>query len=177
MSHSHSEFDPTRIDRPHSNLMIYYAICTALAGPFFFIPLIPLAIRYKTLRYTCDAEGVSMKRGLFFRREVYLTYRRIQDIHVNRNILQRWLGLATVDIQTAAGSAAAEVTIEGILEADQLRDYLYTKMRGAKGMDAGTKPVPTEAAERPAAPSGEAVAILREIRDALRIIADRQVPP
>ena len=44
--------------------------------------------------------------GHSLRREIHLTYRRIQDIHVTRNLFHRWLGLATVGIQTASGPPA-----------------------------------------------------------------------
>ena len=43
------------------------------------------------------------------------------------------MGLATIAIQTASGNAGPEMSIEGILQADTLRDYLYSKMRGARG--------------------------------------------
>ena len=47
-------------------------------------------------------------------REVYLTYRRVQDIHVTRNLIERWMGLAKLPIQTASGTSGATMTIEGI---------------------------------------------------------------
>lgn len=128
-----SEFSAAEITRPDPVLLKYYAILSLLAGPFFPIALIPQWIRYSTLKYSLDDDGVAMSWGFFFRREIYLTYRRIQDIHVTRNILQRWLRLANVSIQTASGSAAPEMVIEGILQAEELRDYLYSQMRGAKG--------------------------------------------
>jgi uncharacterized membrane protein YdbT with pleckstrin-like domain len=136
-----SEFSAAEITRPDPVLLKYYAILSLLAGPFFPIALIPQWIRYSTLKYSLDDDGVAMSWGFFFRREIYLTYRRIQDIHVTRNILQRWLCLANVSIQTASGSAAPEMVIEGILQADQLRDYLYSQMRGAKGEPDRAKPI------------------------------------
>ena len=67
----------------------------------------PMYFKYQTLRYSFDDKGVSMSFGMLFRKEVYLTYRRIQDIHVTRNFVQRWMGLASVAIQTASGSSGA----------------------------------------------------------------------
>ena len=47
------------------------------------IVLLPyLYFRYHTLRYTFDEEGIDMRVGILFRREVNLTYARIQDIHL-----------------------------------------------------------------------------------------------
>jgi putative membrane protein len=125
-----------------------------------------LFFKYETLKYRFDDEGMSMSWGVLFRQEIHLTYRRIQDIHLSRNIIQRWLGLATVSIQTASGSSGPEVSIEGILEADQLRDYLYAKMRGAKGLDE------PQGAAGPAEGHGDhgddVLRLLVEIRDLVR---------
>jgi putative membrane protein len=157
-------FDATAIRRPDSSLLIYYflvSVPTLIAFPFVFIPLL---IKYNTLRYKIDGEGVSMAWGFLFRREILLTYRRIQDIHVRRNIIHRWLGLSAVAIQTASGTSGAEMTIEGVREFEQLRDYLYTRMRGARG-----ELQPSEkAAPAPERAGDEALSLLREIRDLMR---------
>ena len=46
-----------------------------------------------TGRYRFDDEGVSMSFGVIFRREMQLTYARMQDIHLSQNIVERWLGI------------------------------------------------------------------------------------
>ena len=105
--------EPRAITRPDDSLLLYYfivSLAALIAFPFVFLPLF---VRFKTLRYEFDDEGVAMSWGLLFRREVYLTYRRIQDIHVTRNILERWMGLAKVPIQTASGTSGATMKIEG----------------------------------------------------------------
>ena len=90
------ESDIFAISRPAPALMTYYLLSSLLLGPLFFIPLIPLYFRYHTLRYSFDSEGISMRWGILFRREINLTYARIQDIHLRSNLVQRWLGLARV---------------------------------------------------------------------------------
>lgn len=118
------------IDRPSPTLWRYYLIRSLLFGPFFFVPLIFLWLRFRTLRYRFDEEGVAMRWGALFRREVALAYERIQDIHLVSNVIERRLGLARIKIQTASGSAKAEMTIEGVPEFEQLRDHLYARMQG-----------------------------------------------
>ena len=152
-------FDATTITRPDDSLLTYYIFVSLLTLPAFPFVFIPRYIRFKTMRYRFDDQGVSMSWGYFFRKEVYLTYRRVQDIHVTRNILERWMGLAKVPIQTASGTSGATMSIEGIRHPEPLRDYLYQRMRGARGLDRES------AAKRP---EDEALALLREIRDALR---------
>lgn len=132
------------IDRPHPKLWTLYLLRALLSGPALVVLLPVLYFRYHTLRYRFDAQGVHMKWGVLFRREVNLTYRRIQDIHLRSGLFQRWLGLADVLVQTAAGSSTAEMTIEGLLEYEAVRDFLYQRMRGhdesAPG-DASTPPL------------------------------------
>jgi putative membrane protein len=172
-----SAFDPFTITRPAPVLMYYYFLVSLLTGPFFVFALLPLACRYWTLRYRFDERGISMSHGVFFKRETLLTYRRIQDIHLTRNIVQRWLGLATVSIQTASGASGAEMSIEGILEAEALRDFLYQRMRGARGLDQGESHIASDDATF-ATTNGhavdEATQLLRDIRDALVTLANRQ---
>jgi uncharacterized membrane protein YdbT with pleckstrin-like domain len=165
-------FDPSAITRPHERLMTYYAIVSLLTFVAFPITLIALYIKYRTLAYRFDDEGVWRRQGLLWRREVNVAYRRIQDIHLTSGLIQRWLGLATVSIQTAAGSATPEITIEGVLEADALRDYLYTRMRGVRD---AARPVSAEV-EQPTSKSiadDEALALLVDIRDSLRRLEHR----
>lgn len=119
------------IERPAPILLLYYLLSSFLLGPLFFIPLVPLYFRYHTLHYRFDQEGISMRWGILFRREINLTYARIQDIHLRSNVVERWLGLARIEVQTASGSSGAEMTLEGLLDYDAIRDYLYGRMRGS----------------------------------------------
>jgi membrane protein YdbS with pleckstrin-like domain len=119
--------------QPDRALLRYYALSSLLLGPAFIVGLLIGYARYRTLRYEVDAEGISMRWGLLFRREVSLNYARIQDIQLSSNAVERWLGLAKIQLQTASGSADAEMTIEGVPAVDAMRDFLYGRMRGAAG--------------------------------------------
>jgi uncharacterized protein len=167
-------FDPSTITRPDERLMKYYVILSILTFVAFPVTLTALWIQYRTMRFRFDDEGVWRAQGLLWRREVNVAYRRIQDIHLTSGLLQRWMGLATVSIQTAAGSANPEVTIDGVLEAEALRDFLYTKMRGVRDhAPAGTSPSHAVAALDPGGAPDEALALLTEIRDGLRRLEAR----
>jgi uncharacterized membrane protein YdbT with pleckstrin-like domain len=150
------------LERPHPSLWTYYWIRALLTGPAIIGVLPYLFFRYHTLRYRFDDEGVHMRYGLLFRREVNLTYARIQDIHLKSGLIQRWLGLANVEVQTASGSATAEVVIEGFKEYDAIRDFLYTKMRGYQTRSTSASTAPT------ANDNNEVVKLLHGIRDELR---------
>jgi putative membrane protein len=66
-----------------------------------------------------------------------LNYSRIQDIHLRSNIIERWLGLARIEIQTASGSSSSEMVLEGIEDPEGMRDFLYSRMRGSQHMEDG----------------------------------------
>jgi putative membrane protein len=154
--------------------MTYYFILALGALPAFPVALLGLYLKYRTMRFRFDDEGVWRGQGLLWRREVNVAYRRIQDIHLTSGFVQRWLGLATVSIQTAAGSATPEITIEGVLEAEALRDFLYSKMRGVRDGSHTSKPGTAESrAATGDAPEREALVLLTDIRDALRRLEQR----
>src|ERR1051325_10402121 len=133
--------------------------------------IIPMYFRYHTMRYKFSDDGISMRWGILFRREIIVNYARIQDIHLKSNIVERWLGLARILIQTASGNASAELTIEGIKEFELLRDFLYSRMRGVKdGHAQEHSQSQTESA--PAAPTDELTIVLREAVGELRAIRE-----
>lgn len=150
------------IDRPHKSLLTQYIVQALIAGPVSPLLMLYLYFRYHSMRYRFDAHGVTKSYGVLMRREVHLTYARIQDIHVASGPVQRWLGLADLQVQTASGSAGAELVVEGLTEYEGVRDFLYAQMRGI------TDPTPAAAQEAGAAEAGSAVGLLREIRDELK---------
>lgn len=164
------------IERPDPKLMTYYVLCCLLTGPLFPIFLIPAYFRYHTMRYRFDADGISMRWGILFRREIVLSYARFQDIHLSSNVVERWLGLARIQIQTASGSARAEMTIEGLLEFEFIRDFLYSRMRGQKtasGQVSQGGSVPTGGAIGLSGDAaGEVAAALRELAGELRSVRE-----
>jgi uncharacterized protein len=167
------------LERPHPALWTYYIIISIFTGPGIIASLPYLFFRYHSLRYRFDAEGIHMRVGILFRREVNLTYTRIQDIHLRSGILQRWLGLANVQIQTASGSSGPELVIEGFKEYEAIRDFLYTRMRGYQTRataSGGAENVPNSVVPGPSLPvpgsasttETETLSLLVGIRDELR---------
>lgn len=97
------------LQRPDASLLPYYVVIACLALPALPFVLLPLYFRYHTLHFRFDAEGVSMGYGILFRRELHLTYARMQDIHLSQNLLERWLGIGTVTVQTAGAGEGGDM--------------------------------------------------------------------
>lgn len=160
------------IERPHKALWTYYLLSSLVIPPLFPVLAPYLWFRYSTMRYKFTDDGISMSWGILFRREVIVNYARIQDIHLRSNFVERWLGLARILVQTASGSASAEMTIEGLKEFEPLRDFLYSRMRGVK--DHAHHPAPAAAGSAPAVAGnqGELAAALREAAAELRAVRE-----
>lgn len=171
------------IERPHKNLFTYYWVSLLVFPPLLPILILPVWFRYHTMRYRFTDEGISMSWGILFRREIIVNYARIQDIHLKSNLVERWLGLARVLVQTASGNSGAELTLEGLQEFEAVRDFLYSRMRGVK--DPGparnalaANPPATGTDSELAAALREVARELRETRFALEARAgERKEPP
>ncbi len=160
-----------RIERPHSSLWNYYLLRCLVVPPLFPVLVLPSWFRYQTMRYRFTAEGISMSWGLLFRREVIIQYARIQDIHLRSNVVERWLGLARVLVQTASGNAGAEMTLEGLREFEAVRDFLYIKMRGVR------EPGPAASSGSGSAADSDLAAALRSVAAELRAVRLALAPP
>lgn len=162
------------IDRPDHALWTYYLWRCLLIPPLFPVLVLPYYFRYHTMRYRFDGEGISMRWGILFRREIIVNYARIQDIHLHSNIIERWLGLARILIQTASGSGTAEMTIEGIKDFEALRDFLYSRMRGVgqkhPRIDSASEPLFADRRAPDSAELSAIAAVLRETTSELKAI-------
>lgn len=147
-----------RVEKPVRRLFTYYLLMAFAAFPALPFLLPYLYFRYHTLTYRLDEEGLSVSWGILFRREIHLTYARIQDIHLVSNVVERWLGLARIQIQTASGSSGAQMTLEGVADHEAMRDFLYAKLRGTS--------VPREKTDD----AGEAALALKELAEEFRAL-------
>ena len=167
------------LDRPHPKVITLYVINALLASvttcglalPFVLLGMVPLFIRYSTTRYHIDEEGVGLSWGWLSRQESHITFDKIQDIHLNRGLVERWLGLGTVRIQTASGNMSAEVTLFGLTAFEELRDYLYDHMRTRqRGDSSAAVPQLSAGTDGGSADDAEVLEVLRALRDEVRAL-------
>jgi membrane protein YdbS with pleckstrin-like domain len=78
----------------------------------------------RAVGYADRGDDLLVVSGILFRRLVVVPYGRMQLVDVRRGPLERYLGLATVQLHTAA--ATSDATIPGLSpeEAARLRDQL-----------------------------------------------------
>ncbi|TDD33639.1 hypothetical protein E1287_18870 [Actinomadura sp. KC06] len=77
--------------------------------------------------YAERADDLIVTHGVLVKRLIVVPYGRMQFVDVTAGLLERWMGIATVRMHTAA--AATDATIPGLpaSEAAQLRDRLAQK--------------------------------------------------
>jgi membrane protein YdbS with pleckstrin-like domain len=158
-----------------------------LALPAFVIAVVPdvlayiaIHLRYDTTWYVLGARSLRIRRGIWVIRETTITYENVQNIKVTQGPLQRFFGIANVLVQTAGGGASHEGghggasgmhcgLIEGVDDAEHIRDLILARVRGSTTTGLGDE-------REPAYPgglhwSGGHLQILEEIRDAARALA------
>ncbi|TVR45527.1 MAG: PH domain-containing protein [Puniceicoccaceae bacterium] len=165
-------------ERPDRALLLYYLLGSLVTGPFFPIVATVMYFRYHTMRYRVSEDGISMSWGILFRREIIIQFTRIQDIHLRSNVVERWFGLGRILIQTASGSAGAEMTLEGHKNFEAIRDFLYQEMRGVRDEpELAREPRPAHSLADETNLAGalrEVAAELREIRRTLQARGHQQ---
>ncbi|WP_233526412.1 PH domain-containing protein [Actinomadura spongiicola] len=77
--------------------------------------------------YAERADDLIVTHGVLVKRLIVVPYGRMQFVDVTAGLLERWMGIATVRMHTAA--AATDATIPGLpaAEASRLRDRLARK--------------------------------------------------
>jgi membrane protein YdbS with pleckstrin-like domain len=78
-------------------------------------------------RWSAWPDALDLRHGVLVVRESLVPYHRIQQIDIERNVIERMLGLSTLVLRTA--SASSDGKIPGIREeiADSLRVRLLTR--------------------------------------------------
>ncbi len=86
-------------------------------------------------RYELTEAGFRKESGVIYKKYVTVPYDRIQNVDINRGIIERLLGLSSLTIQTAGvGAAVGEGLLPGLSRevAEQLRDELIARARQPK---------------------------------------------
>lgn len=96
--------------------------------------LLPLALaawcwvllgrNWRSWRYAERADDLLISRGVLWHEETVVPYGRMQLVEVTSGPVERWFGLASVQLHTAAAATDAEIPGLDPAEAERLRDRL-----------------------------------------------------
>lgn len=96
---------------------------------------------YRRFEYELTADTLDVVSGVVSRRDREIPYRRIQNVDISRSVVQRLLGLAAVDLETAGGSST-EGAIRYVTpaEAERLRSEIQRRKTGGGAGGAAPEP-------------------------------------
>lgn len=123
---------------------------------------------YRSLSYEIQDDQVVMRVGLATKSVKHVPYRTVTNITVKQDLIDRMLGLGTLEIQTAgmSGTNTAEQSLAGLEDAQQVYEIVAARLRQFRGAMSPT------AAEEIDSPAGSD-AILGEILSELRAIRQK----
>ncbi len=103
----------------------------------WIVIMIPVIIwipaAFRALEYYIDDEGVKMKGGVVWKKQVTVPYSKVTNVDVTQGPLQRYYNIGTIHVQTAGAGGKqgekAELKINGIRELDKVRDTIIKKVK------------------------------------------------
>ncbi|PIT84073.1 hypothetical protein COU37_05445 [Candidatus Micrarchaeota archaeon CG10_big_fil_rev_8_21_14_0_10_45_29] len=89
-------------------------------------------IEYMSYTYAIEESEFVIREGVITRHTTVIPYNRIQNINTTRSLLERLLGLASLQIETAGSTTHAEGHLPGVINKDALIAEIMQKVEGAK---------------------------------------------
>jgi putative membrane protein len=119
------------------------ALAFAIAGVLVVFGLLAIVgwqyAYYRRFTYELTEDTLDVDAGVLSRRSREIPYGRIQNVEIERSVVQRALGLAEIRVETAGGSdTEAQFQFVGAAEADRLQDELSERKRHSRAQAGGT---------------------------------------
>lgn len=89
---------------------------------------------YRAWRYRLTAEGIELHHGVFWKQASAMPYHRLQQVDVGQGPLERWFGMSSVQLRSAAATTDASIPGLSQAEVEDLRRLLMQRA----GRDDGT---------------------------------------
>ena len=140
-------------------------IVVGIADVIWWVPaLILTGPYYRSLAYEVQDDEVIVRAGIWTKSVKHVPYRTVTNLTVKRDILDRWLSIGTLNIQTAgmSGTTGAEESLVGLTDVQEVYEIVVTELRRFRGSMA---PTAAEVEGEPAMASTAALsALLTEVR-------------
>ena len=85
----------------------------------------------RTYFYDCGQDFVTIRKNVFTPSEIHVQYPKIQDVYVDQDLLDRFLGIYDVHIASATVSSGIEAHIDGVDKAvaESIKDLLLSSIK------------------------------------------------
>jgi membrane protein YdbS with pleckstrin-like domain len=148
-----------------------------------------LRLDYEQRWYIVSDRSLRIREGLVSLHEKTMTFANVQQVGIRQNPIQRWLGIADVEVRTAGGGQKKQEDhrreddhhvgiLRGVLDAEGIRDLVQDRLRHYKDSGLGDPDHHAPARALRPAPAGgaadlaAAAAALRDEARALRRTLD-----
>ena len=131
---------------------IWLTLVAGAAG--LFVASIPITyflqrLNYEMRWYIITDRSLRIRSGVVWLREMTMTFANIQGIRVSANPLERLLGLANVEVESAGGGGSSAeglssghvAKFEGVDNAAEIRDLLVARLRVYRDSGLGEKTI------------------------------------
>jgi len=147
-----------------------FSVTVVLNGFWWLLTLILTGPYYRSLRYEVQDDEVVVNAGIWTKSVKHVPYRTVTNMEVKRDVVDRWLGIGTLNIQTAgmSGQKGAEERLVGLSNVQEVYEAVVEELRRFRGGMAPTQ-ADVEAEPVAALPDGlgEILAEVRAIRKSL----------
>lgn len=108
---------------------VWYLPALMLTGPY-----------YRSLAYEIQEDEVIVRVGIWTKSVKHVPYRTMTNLTVKRDILDRWLGIGTLNIQTAgmSGTTGTEEKLVGLTNVEEVYEIVVTELHRFRGSMAPT---------------------------------------
>jgi uncharacterized protein len=99
-----------------------------VAGLVLGTAIVP-GLRWQRWRWDVHPDAIDLRHGTLVVRRTLVPMQRVQHVDTTRDLIEQWLGLATVQVHTAAG--AHKIPLLALHDADEVRDRIAALARTA----------------------------------------------
>ncbi len=82
---------------------------------------------YRSWRYRLTVEGIELHHGVFWKQASAMPYHRLQQVDVGQGPLERWLGMSSVQLRSAAATTDGSIPGLSQAEVEDLRRLLMQR--------------------------------------------------
>jgi membrane protein YdbS with pleckstrin-like domain len=153
-------------------------LVTAILDVLWWVPAMLLSgPYYRSLAYEVREDEIVVQQGIWTKSIKHVPYRTVTNLALKRGILDRWLGIGRLEVQTAgiSGSSAPEESLAGLTNVREVYEGVAAELRRFQG---GMAPTAAGTDQESPAPAGAAAlqetlnSLLDEVR-AIRRALDR----
>lgn len=116
-----------------TSILIPALIVGAVLYPQLFLPLLGAVVAimfltallvYNNFQYEIDPTGLVIESGVIHKKRVSVPFEQIQNVNIERSLIDRVLGLARISIETAGSSNANPQTVADVGKSVKSEGYL-----------------------------------------------------